>query len=97
MRRLPALTAALLLPAATAAADAGARYYAEFDPARRPWQPATELNFEEVYQRYEYFEIRDAAGGTLAVTHHQRGQPPRTVRYQRQPDGALRTLPGAAK
>lgn len=96
MRRLPTLTAALLLPAAASAADAGARYYAEFDPARRPWKPATELNYEEVYQRYEYFEIRDTAGDMLAVTHHQRDQPPRTVRYQRQPDGALRALPNPA-
>jgi hypothetical protein len=51
------------------------------------------MNFEEVYQRYEYFEIRTTGDGTLAVTHHQRGQPPHTRRFQRRPDGALQPLP----
>ena len=51
-------------------------YYETFSSDAKPWQPPPERNLEEVYQRYEYFEVHYADGGRrLRVRRYLRGKP----------------------
>lgn len=53
------LALALLSGSAAAAGfEAGTAYYFDnFDPTQKPWEPGQDLNIEEVFKNYQYFEI----------------------------------------
>jgi mono/diheme cytochrome c family protein/WD40 repeat protein len=74
-----------------------AYYYDTFSAQGRPWKPPVERNFEEVYQRYEYFEVHYADGGRrLKVRRYQRGRPDPVQEYALGPDCALRPVSAGA-
>lgn len=61
-----------LLSGSVAAAgfEPGTAYYFDnFDPAQKPWEPGQDLNIEEVFKNYQYFEIvfsKDGKGITVS-------------------------------
>lgn len=96
MRRL--VTALLCCMAAQAGAAQPEtdvpRYYEQFDPHLVPWQAGQELNFEEVFKNYQYFELRFAPGGDeFEVLRHVRNQAVSRERYRIRKDGSLERLP----
>lgn len=95
--KIAAVFAALLLPCAVDAASLaekyqpGASYYFEtFDPARKPWEPGQDLNIEEVFKNYVYYEIVfDKSGREMTVNRYIQNRKEQSKRYRVGPDGAL--------
>lgn len=61
-----------------------------FDPQQRPWTPGRDMNIEEVFKNYEYFEVvfgRD--GGLLKVSTIRQGKRSEVRYFRRLPDGGL--------
>lgn len=71
--------------------DPEAPYYFEhFDPAQRPWLPGQELNIEEVFKNYQYYEIRFARNRReIQVTRFIQNSREGVEYYRIQPDGGL--------
>jgi len=68
-------------------------FYAEFDPAVKPWQPPEEKNYEEVFKNYQYYEIRYTNGGrTFTVKRIVRGATLGTDTYKVAGDGGLQKI-----
>lgn len=72
-------------------------YYDRFSADARPWRPPEERNFEEVYQRYEYYEVYYADGGRrLKVRRYERGRPGPVQEFVFSAECALRPVSGGA-
>jgi mono/diheme cytochrome c family protein len=71
------------------------RYYSEFDPDRKPWKPAQELNLEEVFKNYQYYAIEYGAGRRwLTVTHYINGAVAGVTAWRVDEDGSLKAANG---
>jgi hypothetical protein len=68
-------------------------YFDHFEPEQKPWQPGQDLNIEEVYKNYQYYEIHFMKGKReIQVTRYIRNRRENSERYRIQPDGALEKL-----
>ncbi|WP_059424722.1 hypothetical protein [Sulfuricella sp. T08] len=69
----------------------GAPYYFEnFDPAMKPWDPGQDLNLEEVFKNYVYYEIIfDKSGREITVNHYLQNRKERSDRFLIRPDRSL--------
>lgn len=68
--------------------------FEHFDPQQTPWQPGRDMNIEEVFKNYEYYEIvfgRD--GKSVRVTPIRQGRRLAGSRYIRRDDGGLQADP----
>ncbi len=70
----------------------GASYYFDhFDPGQKPWEPGQNLNIEEVFKNYQYYEIVfDRDGKGITVYRYLRGSKEVSEQYQLLPDDSLR-------
>ncbi|BAN35758.1 hypothetical protein SCD_n01947 [Sulfuricella denitrificans skB26] len=65
-------------------------YFESFDPAMKPWDPGQDLNFEEVFKNYAYYEIIfDKSGQEITVNHYIQNRKERSNRFLIRPDRAL--------
>lgn len=63
-------------------------YFSEFNPAS--WKVENELNYEEVYKNFEYFEVFfNRSCDEIAVKKYVKGQLSSSERYKLNPDGSL--------
>lgn len=63
-------------------------YFSEFNPSS--WDPGRELNYEEVYRNYEYFEIFFSKScDEITVKRYVKGQQSSSERYLMNEDGSL--------
>lgn len=68
-------------------------YFEHFDPEQKPWQPGPELNIEEVFKNYQYFEIRYLKqGAEIQVQRYIQNQRVVGERYRIMPDGSLEKI-----
>jgi len=68
-----------------------ANYFESFDPNQQPWQPGLNLNYEEVFKNYEFYEIvPDQNGSEITVNHYIRGDKAGSEKYLILPNGSLR-------
>jgi len=66
-------------------------YYDNFAPGQLPWEPGRNLNIEEVFKNYQYYEIvLDQDGKELTVNQYIRGDKAGSEKYLVLPDGSLR-------
>ncbi|MDO8812090.1 MAG: hypothetical protein Q7J38_08705 [Gallionella sp.] len=66
-------------------------YFDSFDPAQQPWEPGHNLNIEEVFKNYQYYEIMlDQDGKEITVNQYIRGGKAGSEKYLVLPDGSLR-------
>lgn len=66
-------------------------YFSEFNPAS--WNPHSELNYEEVYKNYDYFEaFFNRSCDEITVKRYVAGQQSSTERYRLNADGSLSKL-----
>lgn len=71
-------------------------YFDRFDPGQQPWEPGPNLNIEEVFKNYQYYEIMFDDGGTeITVNQYVRGVKTGTEKYLKLPDGSLKKISGA--
>lgn len=96
LRVTAAVIAILLWVGASAASPAekyqpGAPYYFEsFDPAMKPWDPGQDLNIEEVFKNYVYYEIIFAESGReITVNRYIQNRKESSDRYLVRPDQSL--------
>ena len=85
---------AILLSFAASAAEKfqpGVPYYFEnFDPAMKPWDPGQDLNIEEVFKNYIYYEIIfDKSGREITVNRYLQNRKERSDRFLVRPDRSL--------
>ncbi|MFZ2300427.1 MAG: hypothetical protein WAW10_00995 [Gallionella sp.] len=65
-------------------------YYEYFDPGQRPWKPGGNLNIEEVFKNYQYYEIvLDDDGKEITVDQYIQGNKAGSEKYLVLPDGSL--------
>ena len=86
--------------AAAQAFDPDTPYFFEnFDPQQKPWSPGRDMNIEEVFKNFEYFEVIFGRDGVLKVSTIRQGKRSDVRLYRRLPDGGLTPveLPAAAK
>lgn len=69
----------------------GATYYFDaFDPNQKPWNPGHDLNYEEVFKNYEYFEIVFfPSGKEFTVNRYIRNRKTDSEPYLLNPDGSI--------
>lgn len=69
----------------------GATYYFDaFDPAQKPWSPGFDLNYEEVFKNYEYYEIVfSSSGKEFTVNRYLRNSKKDSEQYRLNPDGSI--------
>lgn len=85
---LSALTSAECLSAQERCQANSPYYFSEFDPASL--KPGNELNYEEVYKNYEYFEVFFNKGcDEITVNRYIKGRFKSSERYQFRADGSL--------
>lgn len=96
VRVTAAVIAALFWVGASAASLAekfqpGVPYYFEsFDPAVKPWDPGQDLNIEEVFKNYIYYEIIfDQSGREITVNRYLQNRKEHSDRFLVRPDRAL--------
>ncbi len=66
-------------------------YFDSFDPAQQPWESGRNLNIEEVFKNYRYYEIvLDQNGSEITVSLYIRGDKAGSEKYLVLPDGSLR-------
>lgn len=66
-------------------------YFENFDPTQKPWEPGPDLNFEEVFKNYQYYEIvLDQDGKGITVNHFIQNSKAGSEKYQLLPDRSLR-------
>jgi len=93
-----ALALFFILPLCAQAASLAARfmpgvpyYFEDFEPQQKPWAPPRNLNFEEVFKNYQYYEIVvETDGSQMTVQHFIQGRKINSEMYEILPDGALR-------
>lgn len=65
-------------------------YFERFDPVMKPWNPGQDLNIEEVFKNYDYYEIIfDLSGGEIVVNRYLQNRKARSDRYLIRPDQSL--------
>ena len=65
-------------------------YYEYFDPGQRPWRPGGNLNIEEVFKNYQFYEIvLDDDGKEITVDQYIQGNKAGSEKYLVLPDGSL--------
>lgn len=65
-------------------------YYEYFDPGQRPWKSGGNLNIEEVFKNYQYYEIvLDDDGKEITVDQYIQGNKAGSEKYLVLPDGSL--------
>jgi hypothetical protein len=71
--------------------QAGVPYYFEnFDPAMKPWDPGQDLNIEEVFKNYVYYEIIfDRSGREITVNRYLQNRKERSDRFLVRPDRTI--------
>ena len=91
MKRLALLLCfCLALPAAAEDFVPDTPYLFEsFDPQQKPWMPGRDMNIEEVFKNYEYFEVIFGRDGVLKVSTIRQGKRSEVRLYRRLPDGGL--------
>lgn len=98
---LARLILAAIFLALTGQAVAGERfgpgipyYFDTFDPAQKPWNPGQDLNYEEVFKSYLFFEITFAPSGReITVNRYIRNNKTDSEQYRINPDGSLSKKP----
>lgn len=66
-------------------------YFENFDPTQKPWEPGPDLNFEEVFKNYQYYEIvLDQGGKEITVNHFIQNRKADSEKYLVLPDRSLR-------
>lgn len=89
------LVITLLLLTGQARADGrfepGVPYYFDtFEPAQKPWNPGHDLNYEEVFKNYLFFEIiLTPSGKEITVNRFIRNNKVDSEQYLINPDGSL--------
>lgn len=73
--------------------------FESFNPQQKPWNPGRDMNIEEVFKNFEYFEVIFGRDGVLKVSTIRQGKRSDVRFYRRLPDGGLMPveLPAAAK
>jgi len=62
-------------------------YFENFDPAMKPWDPGQDLNIEEVFKNYVYYEIIfDQSGREITVNRYLQNRKERSDRFLVRPD-----------
>lgn len=94
VRAAAAAIAILFWAGASAAAgkfEPGVPYYFEnFDPAMKPWDPGQDLNIEEVFKNYLYYEIIfDPSGREMTVNRYIQNRKERSDRFLVRPDRSI--------
>lgn len=90
-----AFAATLVSPTGQAHADGrlkpGASYYFDtFEPAQKPWNPGHDLNYEEVFKNYLFFEVILAPSGKeITVNRFIQNNKVGSELYLLNPDGSL--------
>lgn len=77
MRRLPVAAALFGLVACLQAQtfEPDTPYlYDSFEPQQKPWQPGRDLNIEEVFKNYQYFEVIFGRDGLIKVSTIRQGK-----------------------
>lgn len=65
-------------------------YFENFDPAMKPWDPGQDLNIEEVFKNYIYYEIVfDQSGREITVNRYLQNRKERSDRFLVRPDRSL--------
>lgn len=65
-------------------------YFDHFDPGYKPWDPGQQLNIEEVFKNYQYYEIVfDQDGNGITVNRFLRGSNESSEKYLVLPDKSL--------
>lgn len=65
-------------------------YFESFDPAMKPWNPGQDLNIEEVFKNYIYYEIIfDPSGLEITVNRYLQNRKERSDRFLVRPDRSL--------
>ena len=65
-------------------------YFNFFEPAKKPWNPGHELNYEEVFKNYQFFEIIFAPSGKeITVNRYIQNNKADSEQYRLNPDGSL--------
>ena len=65
-------------------------YFDAFDPGQRPWNPGHDLNYEEVFKNYEYFEIVfSPSGKEFTANRYIRNSKTDSEQYLLNPDGSI--------
>jgi len=65
-------------------------YFENFDPAIKPWDPGQDLNIEEVFKNYVYYEIIfDRSGREITVNRYLQNRKERSERFLVRPDRSL--------
>ena len=65
-------------------------YFENFDPAMKPWDPGQDLNIEEVFKNYVYYEIIfDRSGREITVNRYLQNRKERSDRFLVRPDRTL--------
>lgn len=71
-------------------------YFSSFEPAKKPWNPGQELNYEEVFKNYLFFEIIfSPSGKEISVNRYIQGNKADSEQYLLSPDGSLSKKPGS--
>jgi len=65
-------------------------YFENFDSAMKPWDPGQDLNIEEVFKHYVYYEIIfDRSGREITVNRYLQNRKERSDRFLVRPDWTL--------
>jgi len=65
-------------------------YFEHFDPVQRPWNPGPDLNIEEVFKNYQFFEIVVGDDNKeFTVNSFIKGNKASSEKYRLLPDGSL--------
>lgn len=65
-------------------------YFENFDPTMKPWDPGQDLNFEEVFKNYIYYEIIfDPSGREITVNRYLQNRKERSDRFLVRPDRSI--------
>lgn len=65
-------------------------YFENFDPAMKPWDPGQDLNIEEVFKNYVYYEIIfDRSGREITVNRYLQNRKESSDRFLVRPDRTL--------
>lgn len=69
-------------------------YFDTFDPAAKPWNPGQELNIEDVFKNYRYYEVFfDGSGREITVHTYIQNRKTESAGYRILPDGSLERKP----
>lgn len=98
--RVAAAVVAILFGAGASAASLAERfqsgvpyYFDSFDSAMKPWDPGQDLNLEEVFKNYIYYEIIfDQYGREITVNLYLQNRKERSDRFLVRPDRSLEIM-----